>query len=128
MSKKADVDAEYAYAPRIAEVYFVEPSPSSKDGFRTMGHFPMATVPRVGETVTITGSLGAEPSRFKVYEVIHHVPPTRIVSDRESEFVLSEVTCVVSQDIKPADISEVINRLCKTPNNRIGGLPRPHAG
>jgi hypothetical protein len=121
-------EAKYAYAPRVVEVYFVEPSPSSKDGYRTLGHFPMATVPRLGETVTIVGALGAEPSRFKIYDVIHHIPPTRLVTGEATEFVLSECTCVVSQDIQPADISEVINRLCKTTGNRIGTLPRPHAG
>lgn len=126
-SKSEDAPT-YVYSPRIVEVYFVEPSPSSKEGFRTLGHFPMATVPRVNETVTISGALGAEPQRYKVHDIIHHLSPSRIVTEASPEFVLSECTCVISQDIRPADISEVISKLCKNSNNRISGLPRPHAG
>ena len=116
------------YAPRIVEVYFVEPSSSSKEGFRTLGHFPMATVPRANETVTISGALGAEPQRYRVHDILYHLPPTRIVSDLSPECVLSECTCVISQDIKPADISDVISKLCKIPHERLGRVPRPQSG
>jgi hypothetical protein len=99
--------------PHVAEVFFVEPNPASADGFRSLGHYPMASRPEIGETVTIASAMRATPQRYRVRHVIHHIPPLQLVGSNQED-VLVTCTCVIAQEILDTDVAILVARLCQT--------------
>lgn len=55
-------------------VTFVEPSSADPGGCRRIGTYPMAAVPRRGETVVMRPAFRGEMARYRVRELIHHMP------------------------------------------------------
>lgn len=56
-------------------VTFVEPDGMSAHSVRKLGSWQMPVPPRHGETVTMQPVMSADFCRYRVAEVVHHLPP-----------------------------------------------------
>lgn len=88
-----------------ANIFFIEPSPDERGGFRVLGYFAMAFIPRIHETVTLSGNNHKDPQRYRVRNVIHHIHPLRLAAQTDFDQMReSHCTCVVAQEILDIDI------------------------
>ncbi len=87
-------------------VTYVEPSGSSRDGLRTLGHYPMAVPPRKGETVVLEPAHRADMTRYVVQEVIHHM------GRRGVPRTLVAVTVLLVPVLSGSDVDRVMSNLC----------------
>ena len=87
-------------------VTYVEPHGAAPGGVRTLGHYVMTVPPRKGETVVLEPTFRADLARYRVEEVIHHMPKSG------EDARVMEVTILAVPILTSQDIDRVMSSLC----------------
>ncbi len=96
--------------PNQVKVTFVEPCPADPSGFSSLGTYPMFVPPRRNEVVSLQPTLGGFRARFRVLEVIHHLPPMGM--GEESQVLERTVSVVLHRVVRRGDLDRLVHALC----------------